>query len=630
MLPGPQAHRGAAQVKLVSLLAVTFAPAHWQLHIISRVLRGFDSIFLAGTGYGKSLIFEALAVLGGKKKVVIVISPLKALERDQVDQAREKGIDAILINEDNTKSAALWKRARTSAQLVYISPEMACSDSFIRLWKDSKFRSRITAMIVDEAHCIHEWGDEFRPEYKKLEMLRSYTGQEVPIVACTATASTATFNTIWSSLGFGNRPFWGIDVGCDRPNLLYLTRAITNNSNPVLDVLDFLPQTLSNETPREAVDKMLFYFDSETECGNGVNTVRSALPEHLRDCVYAFSSGISEEAKRDCWEGFRSGRYRIVCCTDAAGMGCNVHDVKITVIFRCPKSLAVVAQRWGRTGRGRDTVGTCVLLVQTWAFRPALPVAGLVGAAIQRLRGEAKTQLEPKTHTASRSKIEPTLEAFINSGSGTGKSARCSHQIIAKVFRPHTGLTTFSSLDATTPTSVGESPPQDRCCGLCNPALLSSFKPSDARDHRLRQFAAEFIHPIAEVDDDRPASRTSVLSDETTDTVDFEPLARGQSVSKADKDTLRARLVEWRILRHKKRGGSKFLSPEIALPPRTLETLVTSSGKFLSDGVIGKKQILAVVKHWDFGTEDDFRDISAPDSQTNACGEHFCPHPTST
>ncbi|KAJ7670672.1 P-loop containing nucleoside triphosphate hydrolase protein [Mycena polygramma] len=530
--------------QLVTLLALTSIPDLWQIYLISKILCGFDSAFLAGTGYGKSLIFEGLAVLGGKNKVVIVISPLKALERDQVDQARKKGIDAILINEDNTKTASLWKEARTTAQLVYISPEMACSDSFIRLWKDPKFRGRITALIVDEAHCIDVWGDEFRPEYKKLEMLRSYTGQEVPFVACTATASTSTFDTIWNSLGFGNRPFWHLD----------------------------------DNTPREAVDKMLFYFDSEGACGKGVNTVRSALPAHLRDCVYAFSSGISEDAKRDCWEGFMSGRYRIICCTDAAGMGCNVHDVKITVIFDCPSSLAVLSQRWGHTARGRGTIGTCLLLVRSWAFRPIPSSEVASGAAVQRLCGQKKTQLEPQNHTTSRSKIEPTLEAFINSGSAVGKDNRCSHCIMARVFRPRTGLSIFDSLDATMPKSVGElsrnsvydlswtqidlpgkTPPDNRCCG-----------PSSARGHRLRQFAAEFIHPLAEAEEHselRLTSPSSTISDESTGTVEFEPLAKGQAVSKADKETLRAR---WRILRHKRRGSSKFISDEVALPPWTL------------------------------------------------------------
>ncbi|KAF9559142.1 hypothetical protein CPC08DRAFT_609759, partial [Agrocybe pediades] len=93
------------------------------------------------------------------------------------------------------------------------------------LWKDSRFRARLTAVVVDEAHCIEDWGDtSFRPLYRNLSMLRSYTGYEVPIVACTATASTLTFNLIWDSLSFGNRPFWGLDVGTDRPNLFYLVR----------------------------------------------------------------------------------------------------------------------------------------------------------------------------------------------------------------------------------------------------------------------------------------------------------------------------------------------------------------------------------------------------------------------
>ncbi|KAJ6542135.1 P-loop containing nucleoside triphosphate hydrolase protein [Mycena sp. CBHHK59/15] len=166
-------------------------------------------IFLAGTGYGKSLIFEAVAAHGGKKKVTLIICPLKALEADQVNQAREKGIKAVMINEDNTKDPVVWKTAEKTAQLVYISPEMALSDRFGKLWTDVKFHGRVQALIVDEAHCINEWGEEFR----------------VPFVACTATCATRTFNIIWNSLGFGHRPFWGLDAGVktvDFTRMLYV------------------------------------------------------------------------------------------------------------------------------------------------------------------------------------------------------------------------------------------------------------------------------------------------------------------------------------------------------------------------------------------------------------------------
>jgi superfamily II DNA helicase RecQ len=88
--------------------------------------------------------------------------------------------------------------------MVYISPEMALSESFFQLWKDAKFRKRVQTVIIDEAHCIDEWGEEFRPQYRELEMLRSFTGQEVPFVACTATCTTSTFHVVWKSLGFGS------------------------------------------------------------------------------------------------------------------------------------------------------------------------------------------------------------------------------------------------------------------------------------------------------------------------------------------------------------------------------------------------------------------------------------------
>ncbi|KAF8959380.1 hypothetical protein BDZ97DRAFT_1643572, partial [Flammula alnicola] len=92
------------------------------------------------------------------------------------------------------------------------------------LWQDASFRSKVQVVVVDEAHCIAEWGDEFRKEYSGLAKLRDYIGQEIPVLACTATCASATFDVIWSSLAFGFRPFWGLDVGADRNNLSFIVR----------------------------------------------------------------------------------------------------------------------------------------------------------------------------------------------------------------------------------------------------------------------------------------------------------------------------------------------------------------------------------------------------------------------
>ncbi|KAJ7722837.1 P-loop containing nucleoside triphosphate hydrolase protein [Mycena metata] len=403
---------------MIDKLQLSYVPDDWQVHLVIRILRGYDSIFLAGTGYGKSLIFEAVAVLGGKSKVTLIVCPLKALEADQVKQAREKGIKAVLINEDNTADPVVWKTAEKTAQLVYISPEMALSDHFARLWTNARFRGRVQALIVDEAHCIDEWGEEFRPMYRQLHRLRSFTGQEVPFVACTATCATRTFDLIWSTLAFGHRPFWGLDAGSDRNNLFYITRTLQNPTNPTLDALNLLPQDLDANSDRSSIPKILAYHDSVAGCGKGKETWRRALPAHLRDCVYEYSSEISEAAKQECWEGFRSGRYRILCATDAAGMGCNVPDVEYSIVFESPKSLGVLVQRWGRAGRNRTGVGTCMVFVRSWAYRPAPPEVGL---AVQRVRGQGKVLLEPVSHTTSRGKMERNLEAFINSALSTDR-----------------------------------------------------------------------------------------------------------------------------------------------------------------------------------------------------------------
>ncbi|KAJ7775042.1 P-loop containing nucleoside triphosphate hydrolase protein [Mycena metata] len=404
------------QKMVMDRLKLTYTPDDWQIHLIIRILRGYDSIFLAGTGYGKSLIFEAVAALGGSKKVTIIICPLKALEADQVKQATEKGLSATLINEDNTNDPTVWKKVEKSAQLVYISPEMALSDRFGKLWMAPKFRGRVNALIVDEAHCIDEWGEEFRPMYRQLHRLRSFTGQEVPFVACTATCTTNTFNIIWSSLGFGHRPFWGLDAGSDRANLFFQTRPLTNIQEPILDILNLLPPDLDDKSERSSIPKILSYHGSVAGTGKGKAAWRRALPAHLRDCVVSYSSEISEAAKKDIWEGFLSGRYRILCATDAAGMGCNVPDVDYSIVFECPRSLAVLVQRWGRAGRSRKGIGTCLFFVQKWAYRPTPPEVGL---AVQRVKGKDKLAMEPQSHTTSRAKLEPNLEAFINSAASS-------------------------------------------------------------------------------------------------------------------------------------------------------------------------------------------------------------------
>ncbi|KII95852.1 hypothetical protein PLICRDRAFT_170449 [Plicaturopsis crispa FD-325 SS-3] len=486
---------------------------------------------------------------------------------------------------------------------------------------------------MDLTHCVDEWGDEdFRPDYRKLDTLRNFTGQEVPFVACTATASTSTFDVIWKTLGFGYRPFWGIDVGSDRPNLLFLTRTLINTKNPVLDALHVLPKIMNADTAREAIDKCLFYFDSEAACRLAVQTLRKCLPAHLRDCVHAFSSDLSEAGKQKCWDGFASGRIRIVCATDAAGMGCNVPDVRYSIIFGCPKSLAVVAQRWGRAGRDRLTEAVCILLVPSWAFRPAPPSLGL---AVQQVRGKRKIALESKASTKKRANLDTRLEEFINLSAASPRG--CAHKYLAHAFRPSTRLSTFDSLSANQAVSLGSrslqsslelswivldlpnrSAPASRCCNHCDATLLGPFSPASNNDPRLYTFSADFIHPLTQPPS-RPPSRASNASNEShassaasaaSSISVTEPLKGVHVIPNDVKERLREALVAWRDRYYKDTGASIFLSSSFILPSKVLETLVTVCVKFLNEPVIDARTIRNMVQ-WDLATDTSLTSVAA-------------------
>jgi hypothetical protein len=203
----------------------------------------------------------------------------------------------------------------------------------------------------------------------------------------------------------------------------------------------------------------------------------------------------------------------------------------------------------------------------------------------------------------------------------------CSHKFMSQVFRPKTELTTYSSLTANTPFEVGKystrsdyeltwtvldlhrSPPHSRCCTHCNPGLLSRLVPSNRNDPRLVKFACNFLHPFPEdPPPTRPPSQASGASD-GSQLSHFEPMKGSHSISQHEKDHLRDALLDWRDARHRKRGQSCLLSPEIALPPKLVKKLVNGSGAFLKAELIGRREILKVIT-WDFATPEDFEEVS--------------------
>ncbi|KAJ3501033.1 hypothetical protein NMY22_g19060 [Coprinellus aureogranulatus] len=552
-----------------------------------------------------SLIFEGLAFLGQEQgKVVVVICPLKALQYDQAKQAEEKGLKAVVLNEDTTNSSKLWDDARLRASLIYISPEMASSDSFYGLWKDGKFRERLQAVTIDEAHCVDEWGgDDFRPDYAKLGALRTYTGMEVPFFACTATCRTETFDVLWDSLGYGSRPFWGLDVGVDRPNLLYIVRQ-GKQKDILLDIISILPSILDDGTGKEQLPKSIIYFDSEDACRQTVISIRKCLPKDLRGCAQAFSSGSSTRGKARIWHLFVNGEIYIVCATDAAGMGCNIKDIEVVISVGMPKTLSSLSQRWGRVGRDRTLPAVCILLVPPWALRP-LGNASMV-PTVQQLqqgqkRGRKSKLAEPKAWTVKRAKLETQLEAFLNVDRAVPSD--CGHKFLRTVFRPRTRLPIYRTLTPgpndwpstdprPRPTSymstwtvldLGREPLRSRCCWACNPELLPQYEASTPADPRLTKYAKDFLYPAGQVPPAPPSTIASVASGSSASTNQKTHLKSNvPEPTPSELADLERRLDGWAKQCYIDAGSLRYSSPRIYLPPGLRQKFLNEVERHLS------------------------------------------------
>lgn len=205
----------------------------------------------------------------------------------------------------------------------------------------------------------------------------------------------------------------------------------------------------------------------------------------------------------------------------------------------------------------------------------------------------------------------------------------CSHLFLVGLFRPKTGLDVYSSLEPGSTPSFGpisrssshelswtildlhRTPPPGRCCNHCNPHLLNlpRFKPSNSRDPRILRYASEFIHSLPLPPSRPPSPAESILSNASQDTVELRPLKMSQTISKADQDSLRLRLTDWRTHKHLRMGESHFISPEVFLPPRQLEKIVNSAAILLSDDILTAKQVQKVVT-WDMASLSDVQEVA--------------------